>query len=102
MISLHDHEVQRVLRVILAQSIVGAVTFAALRVHANAATAGFAFLITILGIAVTTDLTTSLISSVFATLCYNYFFFSPIGTFTIQEPANWVALIAFLIPAIVA
>ena len=89
-------------RVFLAQLVIGAVTLFAFRLGSNATTAGFAFLITILGIAVWTDLTTSLISSVVATLCYNYFFFPPVGTFTIEEPANWVALISFLIASIVA
>ena len=89
-------------RFVLAQLIVGAVTGIALRAGANAATAGFAFLITILGIAVSTNLATSLISSVVATLCYNYFFFPPVGTFTIAEPANWIALISFFIASLVA
>jgi two-component system, OmpR family, sensor histidine kinase KdpD len=100
--SRHHHAVQRFGRVVLAQIIVAAMTFFALRLGANAATAGFAFLITILGIAVSTNLATSLISSVVATLCYNYFFFPPVGTFTIQEPANWVALVSFFIASIVA
>jgi len=89
-------------RAVAAQLIVFAVTYGALRLRTNAATAGFAFLITILGIAVMTDLATALISSVVATLCYNYFFFPPIGTFTIEEPANWAALISFFIASLVA
>lgn len=86
----------------LAQLIVGAVTWGALAAGANAATAGFAFLITILGIAVSTNLATSLASSFVATLCYNFFFFPPVGTFTIAEPANWVALGSFFIASLVA
>jgi len=89
-------------RFVLAQLFVGAVTWGALRAGANATTAGFAFLIAILGVAVSTNLATSLISSVTATLCYNFFFFPPVGTFTIAEPANWVALISFFIASLVA
>lgn len=85
-----------------AQLIVGAVTFCALWLHANAATSGFAFLITILGIAVWTNLATSVLSSFVATLCYNYFFLPPFRTFTIADPANWVALISFFIASVVA
>lgn len=85
-----------------AQLIVVFVTLATLRLGANATTAGFAFFIAILGIAVWTNLTTALVSSVVATLCYNYFFFPPIGTLTIQEPANWVALSSFFIASLVA
>src|SRR5689334_834696 len=34
-------------------------------------------------------------------LCFNFFFLPPVGTFTIADPQNWVALIAFLVTAIV-
>ena len=30
-----------------------------------------------------------------AVLCFNYYFLPPIGTFTIADPENWVALAAF-------
>jgi two-component system sensor histidine kinase KdpD len=93
--------VRTAIRVVVAQLIVAAVTFTLVQIGANATTAGFAFLITILGIAVATNLTTSLISSVFATLCYNFYFFPPLRTLTIQEPANWVALSAFFIASLV-
>ena len=100
--SSSDHPLKRAARAVSSQLIIGLVTFSALRLHANAATSGFAFLITILGIAVWTDLSTSLVSSFVATLCYNYFFLPPVRTFTIQDPANWVALISFFIASIVA
>jgi two-component system sensor histidine kinase KdpD len=91
-----------ILRALAAQLVVGAITFAALRLGANAATVGFAFFIAILGIAVTTNLTTALISSVFATACFNFFFLPPVRTWTIQDPANWVALASFFVASIVA
>jgi len=90
------------MKAVIAQVSIAAVTLMLFYLGANAATAGFVFLITILGIAVTTRLATSLISSVVATLCYNYFFFPPVGTLTIQEPANWVALISFFIASLIA
>jgi len=34
--------------------------------------------------------------------CFNYFFLPPIGRFTIADPQNWVALLAFLATALVA
>ena len=37
-----------------------------------------------------------------ATLVFNYYFLPPIGTFTIADPQNWVALIAFLVTAVIA
>ena len=39
--------------------------------------------------------------SIAATACYNYYFLPPIGTFTVSDPQNWVALIAFLATGVV-
>ena len=87
-------------RVVLSQILIALVTIIGVRAHANAATVGFALFITILIIAVYADLTTSLISSVSATACYNFFFLPPFHTFTIADPQNWVALTAFFITAL--
>ena len=35
-------------------------------------------------------------------LCFNFFFLPPVGTFTIADPQNWVALFAFLAVSLVA
>jgi two-component system sensor histidine kinase KdpD len=35
-------------------------------------------------------------------LCFNYFFLPPIGTFTVADPQNWVALFAFLATSLTA
>ena len=37
-----------------------------------------------------------------ATLAYDFFFLPPVGTFTIAEPQNWIALFTFLITAVIA
>lgn len=86
----------------MAQLIVAAVAWSAVLLGANAATAGFVFLILILAIGVSTNLATSLISSLIAALFYNYFFFPPVGALTIHETENWVALISFLIASVIA
>jgi two-component system sensor histidine kinase KdpD len=39
--------------------------------------------------------------AVLATLGFNYYFLPPIGTFAIADPENWVALVAFLITAVI-
>jgi two-component system sensor histidine kinase KdpD len=44
----------------------------------------------------------AVVISVAATACYNFFFLPPVGTFTIAEPQNWLALFAFLATAIIA
>jgi two-component system, OmpR family, sensor histidine kinase KdpD len=66
----------------------------------NPNTVGFAYLIVVLLISVWGGLLAGTISSVIATLCYNFFFFPPLYTFTIAEPANWFALVAFLIASV--
>src|SRR5229473_4476211 len=90
-----------VFRLVVSLAVVASVTGVAVRVGANAATIGFAYLVTILGIAVWGGLTISLVSSIAATACYNYFFLPPIRTFTIQDPANWIALATFFIASLV-
>jgi two-component system, OmpR family, sensor histidine kinase KdpD len=40
-------------------------------------------------------------TSLVATAAYNYYFLPPIGTFTINDPQNWLAMFAFLAVAVV-
>jgi two-component system, OmpR family, sensor histidine kinase KdpD len=68
----------------------------------NSATAAFSYLLLILGLATRVGFAESLAASLASMLCYNYFFLPPIGTFTIGEPQNWVALVAFLVTGITA
>lgn len=44
----------------------------------------------------------AILSAVLGVLCFNFFFLPPLGTLTIASPDNWVALVAFLITAVVA
>src|SRR5438094_4946691 len=67
----------------------------------NATTVGFAYLITILMIAASWGITESVLASVVATFCFNYFFLPPVGTWAISEPENLVALFAFLISSLI-
>lgn len=76
------------------------VTAAGIFLGLNPNTVGFAYLIVVLLISVWGGLLAGTISSVIATLCYNFFFFPPIYTFTIAEPANWFALVAFLMASV--
>ena len=47
-------------------------------------------------------LTVATTTAVVATLAFNYYFLPPIHTFTIADPQNWIALLAFLASAIIA
>jgi two-component system sensor histidine kinase KdpD len=68
----------------------------------NPTTVGFIYFVSILLIATSWGLAEALTASVLATLCFNFFFFPPVGAFTIHDPLNWVALIAFLITSVLA
>jgi two-component system sensor histidine kinase KdpD len=92
-----------VLRVVASLLVVAAITFICRRViPVNPTTAGFAYLLGILAIAATWGLIESVVASVAAMLCFNFFFLPPVGMFTISDPQNWVALFAFLATALVA
>ena len=91
------------LRLLLALSLVAAITFVFFRViHVNATSVGFFYLVAILVIATVGGLIEATVSSIVAMLCFNFFFFPPIGTFTIADPQNWVALFAFFTTALTA
>jgi two-component system sensor histidine kinase KdpD len=63
---------------------------------ANQTTVALSFLMLILVTASQWRLAYSVYLSVLCTLLYNFFFLPPVGRLTIAEPANWVALAAFL------
>src|ERR1022692_5217600 len=90
-------------RILIALGLIAAVTFICFRVvPVNATTAGFFYLVAILTIATVGGLVESTIASVVAMLCFNYFFLPPIGTFTVADPQNWVALFTFLATSLTA
>lgn len=93
----------RVLRIAVVLIIIPAMTLGGLRpLTANATTAAELFLLAILIIAARWSLLEAVIASVTAVLCFNYYFLPPVGTFTIADPENWVALFAFLVTSIIA
>ncbi|HWM93787.1 MAG TPA: DUF4118 domain-containing protein [Thermoanaerobaculia bacterium] len=74
----------------------GGVTLASRAAGANEITAGLLLLVAVLGLATWGGWTVGAVASVAATLCLNFFFLHPTGTFTIEAPSNWVALGCFL------
>ena len=65
-------------------------------------TAALALLLVVLGAATLARLRTAIAVSLLAMLTLNFFFLPPIGTFTIADPQNWIALFAFLVVAVIA
>jgi two-component system, OmpR family, sensor histidine kinase KdpD len=90
-------------RILASLSLVVVVTFLSFRlVPVNAITAGFLYLVAILFIATAAGLVESTIASVAAMFSFNYYFLPPVGTLTIADPRNWVALFAFLATSLTA
>jgi two-component system, OmpR family, sensor histidine kinase KdpD len=65
-------------------------------------TASLALLLVVLGTATAARLRIAILVSFAAMLTLNFFFLPPVGTFTIADPQNWVALFVFLIVAVIA
>lgn len=89
--------VRRFLLCTLAVSALVAVCYKVLPV--NATTVALMMLLLVLGAATTWGLPEAIFTSIVSVLGYNFFFLPPIGTFTIADPENWVALFAFLVTA---
>ena len=65
-------------------------------------TAALALLLVVLGAATLAKLRTAIVVSLLAMLTLNFFFLPPVGTFTIADPQNWIALFAFIVVAVIA
>jgi len=93
----------RWLRLVAAPAIVVAIVLVYFRlIHVNNTTVALSLLLAILGISTWWGLLEATVASVVAVLGFNYCFLPPVGTFTVQDPQNWVALIAFLVTAVTA
>jgi two-component system sensor histidine kinase KdpD len=85
---------------IAALSVAGTTLIGYRWLHLNPTTMALVFLLGVLGISASWGLRQAVFMSVIATLALNYYFLPPIGTFTIADPQNWVALSAFLLTAL--
>ena len=68
----------------------------------NTTTVALTFLLVVLVTAATSRLRVAVITSIAAMLCFNFFFLPPLGTLTISDPQNWIALAVFLAVSLVA
>src|ERR1700730_6282050 len=68
--------------------------------HVNQTTVALSFLLAILAVSAVWGMAVSVFMSLAAVMAFNYFFLPPVGTMTIADPQNWVALFAFLVSAI--
>jgi two-component system sensor histidine kinase KdpD len=69
--------------------------------HVNPTTVALTLLLFVLIVAARLSLRYALVVSIAATACYNFYFLPPVGTFTIADPQNWLALFAFLATSVI-
>jgi K+-sensing histidine kinase KdpD len=80
--------------------VISAVFLRVLHIH-NTATVSTTFLLVVLLVAASSTLVAAVTTSLIAVLCFNFFFLPPVRTFSVADPQNWVALIAFLVVSVV-
>jgi two-component system sensor histidine kinase KdpD len=68
----------------------------------NGTTIALSYLLVVLFVASLGDIVTAVVTSIAAVLSFNYFFLPPVGSLTLADPHNWIALVTFLIVSIVA
>jgi two-component system, OmpR family, sensor histidine kinase KdpD len=89
-------------RYVVSGAVVAVVVTLCRLLHANASTAGFAFLLAVLVVSAVWGLRCAIFLSVVATLTYDFFFLEPVKTLRITRPQDAIALLTFLFTAIIA
>jgi two-component system sensor histidine kinase KdpD len=82
-------------------AVIAACTWLALHFQLNLATVGFLYLILVIATAIRCGFWFATVASVLSAGCLNYFFVPPTFSFSVSDPANWVALGAFELTALV-
>ena len=97
-----NHRARVAGRMAISLGVVAGVTAAySFAVHVNPTTIALTYVVVILLIATRWGIAESTSASLGAVLCFNFFFLPPVGTLTIADLQNWVALVAFLLTAII-
>jgi two-component system sensor histidine kinase KdpD len=68
----------------------------------NPTVVGLSYLLIVLLLAAVSTLRVAVAVSVLALLTLNYFFMPPVGTLTLEDPQDWVALLVFMAASVVA
>ncbi|MFZ1971875.1 MAG: DUF4118 domain-containing protein [Candidatus Acidiferrales bacterium] len=93
----------RFLRFAAALAIVFGISFFYRRIlPVNPTTVALTFLLAILAVSTVWGIAVSVFMSIVAMLAFNFYFLPPVGTFTVADPQNWVALFAFLVVSVLA
>ncbi len=67
--------------------------------HVNSTTVALIFLLVVLFVATGWGARPAVLAALLGVVCFNFFYLPPVGRLTIDDPDNWVALLAFLITA---
>ena len=68
--------------------------------HVNPTTAALGFLLVVLFVATAWGSRPAVFASLLGVATFNFFFLPPFGAFTIRDPDNWIAFVAFTITAL--
>src|SRR5262245_31626109 len=94
---------KQIARFLVSLAFVGLVVVAYRHILAvNPTTVALTLLLGVLAVSAAWGLWHAVVLSFMAALAFNFFFLPPLGTFTIADTQNWVALFAFLVTAVVA
>ena len=88
-------------RSLLATIILAGLTYICFRLHLNIGTAGFLYLIVVVLLSLAGDFISSIVASVVAVVCLDYFFAPPIFSIRVAETLDTKAIIAFLTTSLV-
>ena len=92
-----------IVRFIASGAVIAAIVLLYFRwLHVNPSTVGFTFLLAVLLVSANWGLRYAIVTSILATVAYNFFFLPPLLRLTIADPQNWIALSAFLVTAVLA
>jgi two-component system sensor histidine kinase KdpD len=92
----------KVVRILGALGIIGGITFFYYRIlSVNNVTVALSFLLAVLAIATRWGLIEGLVASIASVLCLDFFFIPPIGSITIADPQDWLALSVFVVTAVI-
>jgi two-component system sensor histidine kinase KdpD len=80
---------------------VAALTYGGYELHVNLLTSGLLYLLLVVVVSMIAGFWEATIISLLAVTCLNYFFFTPVLTFFVSDPQNWVALSTFEVSALI-
>ena len=82
---------------------IGAITLVCFRfLPASSTTVALLLLLVVLLTAIATRLRSAIVAALVATFCLDFYFFPPVGSITISDPQNWIALLVFCLISLIA